>query len=280
MGNVKRPILRYHGGKWRLAPWIISNFPKHRIYTEVFGGAASVLMRKRRSYAEIYNDKWGVVVNVFKVLRDKNAAKELERVLRLTPYSRDEFMLCGDACLEGLDPIEKARRTILRSMAGFGSAATNAEHSTGFRANCNRSGTTPAHDWVNYPKHIQSFTERLMGVVIENKHYQSVIDQQDYATALHYVDPPYVLETRNIRRGNAYYAHEMSDNDHRELASFLHTVKGMVVVSGYDNKLYDEIFSDWRKVHKKARADGSGERIETLWLNQLAVDNQRQMSMF
>lgn len=33
-----RPALRYHGGKWLLAPWIISFFPEHSAYTEVYGG--------------------------------------------------------------------------------------------------------------------------------------------------------------------------------------------------------------------------------------------------
>lgn len=68
--DCRRPALRYHGGKWNLAPWIISNFPVHRIYTEVYGGGASVLIRKPRCYSEVYNDLDSEVVNVFKVYRD------------------------------------------------------------------------------------------------------------------------------------------------------------------------------------------------------------------
>ena len=279
--KLKRPVLRYHGGKWLLAPWIISHFPPHRIYTEVFGGGGSVLMRKRRSYAEVYNDKWDTVVNVFRVLRDPDLAGELERQLRLTPFSRVEFEATGDLHLvEITNEIEKARRTIFRSFAGFGSAATNAAHATGFRSNSNRSGTTPAQDWVNYPDYIAAFTERLAGVVIENRHYSEVLTQHDTLETLHYVDPPYVHDTRNIDRGNAAYAHEMTDEDHRDLAGVLQDLKGMVILSGYDCELYQDLFGDWKKIKREALADGASKRVECLWMNAQAWAGQAQLTMF
>lgn len=227
MSDIKRPVLRYHGGKFLLAKWIISHFPPHRIYTEAFGGAASVLMQKPRSYGEVYNDRWDTVVNVFRLLREPVTAARLREALILTPYSRTEYAGCSDLLLnEEHDPIEKARKTILRSFMGFGSAATNAAHATGFRANSNRAGTTPAHDWVNYPSHIESFVKRLQGVVIENRDFAGVISQHDGPDTLHYLDPPYPQSVRRMDRGNASYAHEIDDTIHREMAAQLKTVRG------------------------------------------------------
>lgn len=76
-----------------LAPWIISHFPAHRVYVEAYGGAGSVLMRKPRAYAEVYNDLDGEVVNLFRVLRNPSQARELIRIVDLTPYAREEFDL-------------------------------------------------------------------------------------------------------------------------------------------------------------------------------------------
>lgn len=277
MTTIERPILRYHGGKWILAPWIISHFPEHRVYTEVFGGAASVLMRKRRSYAEVYNDRWDTVVNVFRVLRNPADAKELERRLRLTPFARTEFEACANlSAVE--DPIERARLTIFRSFAGFSSAATNDDYSTGFRCNSNRSGTTPAHDWVNYPDNLTAFVERLQGVVIENREAADVLKQQDNAEALHFVDPPYVTSTRS-KAGVGAYAYEMTDDEHRELAAVLSGLKGMVVLCGYDSDLYRELYAKWRMVRREAHGNGAVDRIECLWLNPACAARQAQMTL-
>lgn len=38
LSDVTRPLVRWFGGKWRLAPWIVAHFPPHRVYVESFGG--------------------------------------------------------------------------------------------------------------------------------------------------------------------------------------------------------------------------------------------------
>lgn len=274
--NIARPILRYHGGKWRLAEWIISHFPpSHRTYVEPFGGAASVLLIKPRSYAEVYNDLDNEVVNVFRMARDRG--EELRRMLRLTPFSRVEFL---ESYEPSIDPLEQARRTIVRSFQGFGSAAVSGETS-GFRMNSNRSRTTPAHDWRNYPDAMAALIERLRGVVIEQRDAFEVMAIHDSPDTLHYVDPPYVHSTRSGKlRGTQTrksYKHELTDDQHAELAVFLRGLQGAVVLSGYRSGLYDGLYVGWKKIERHTHADGATKRIEVLWLSPSCAERQSRM---
>jgi len=82
MSKPWRPALRWHGGKFMLRGWVLEHLPAHRIYTEAFGGAASVLLAKPRSYAEVYNDLDSDVVAFFRVLRDPDAAQEKSQRLK------------------------------------------------------------------------------------------------------------------------------------------------------------------------------------------------------
>ncbi|QDP57358.1 MAG: putative DNA adenine methylase [Prokaryotic dsDNA virus sp.] len=262
--SATRPALRWHGGKWMLAPWIISHLPPHRVYVEPFGGAGSVLIRKPRSYAEVWNDLDGEVVNLFRVLRSDDADR-LVALLKATPFARDEFV---EAYQATTDEVERARRLIIRSFMGFGSNGHN--KATGFRSNSNRSGTTPAHDWSNYPDALSAIIERLRGVVIESRDATALMVQHDGADTLFYVDPPYVMSTRSDAGHD--YAHEMDDEAHGALLVTLRGLAGMVVLSGYPCEQYDEALFGWRRVERAALADGAAKRTEVLWINPQASD--------
>jgi DNA adenine methylase len=264
MLTPSRPILRYHGGKWKLAPWIIEHFPAHRTYVEPYGGAASVLLRKPRSYAEVYNDMDGEVVNLFRVARDHG--EELARVLSLTPFSRDEF---AQSRKPTEDPMERARRMVIRSYMGFGSNAHNKV--SGFRANTKRAGTTPAMDWSRYPDSaLPAIIQRLQGVVIEHRDALQVIEAHDGRETVHYVDPPYVHSTRG-KGGD--YRHEMTDSDHARLAEKLRNLSGFVILSGYESPIYADLYAGWRKVQRATHADGARARTEVLWLSPNCPDS-------
>lgn len=259
------PVLRWFGGKWMLAPWIVGQMPPHRVYVEPFSGAASVLLRKPRAYAEVINDLDGDVVTLFRVLRDPHQGRELERMVRLTPYARAEFVAAYE---EAECPVERARRLVVRSFMGFASdSAAPSAASTGFRSNSNRSGSTPAHDWARYPDRLEAIVARLAGLVVEQRDAREVMRQHDGPQTLHYLDPPYVPETR----GRGGYRFELDGAGHEQLLACARELAGMVMISGYRCELYDRMLAGWTRVDVKAFADGARERTESLWCNPACV---------
>lgn len=268
-----RPVVRWHGGKYKLAAWIIAFFPKHDTYVEHFGGGASVMLNKPRSKAELYNDLDDVIVGLFRVLRDPAASARLVELLRLTPFSRSEF---AAAYGPSEDPIENARRTIVRSFMGYGSDGTTGVYRTGFRCTVTSTKKLPAKEWDTYPDALLTVIERLRGVVIESTDALKLMTRMDSPGTLHFCDPPYLPETRsqgNRRRGAGFhvYSHELSLEDHIRMLEILKSLAGMVVLCGYPSELYDESLVGWRRVERGAYADGGRARTEVVWINPAAV---------
>lgn len=254
-----RPILRYYGGKWKLAPWIISFMPSHTVYVEPYGGAASVLIRKPRSRAEIYNDVDGDVVNLFQVLRYH--ADELARVCALTPYARLEY----DQSYEpGGTDIERARKLVYRSYAGFGGDSYTRHN--GFRTRGQNGDLGAA--WRNMPSIIYQIADRMQGVLIECRDALSVMREYDGPSTLHYVDPPYLMATR--RRPRSTYVNERTTGDeklHEDLARFLRGLSGFVMLSGYANEIYRDILNDWHCIERSHMAEKARPTVEMLWIS-------------
>jgi DNA adenine methylase len=200
-----------------------------------------------------------------RVVRDHG--EELARRVYLSPYSREEFIVSFE---KSEDPVEQARRTIVRSYQGWGSAYCTFDKGSkcGDRANSFRigwrvKGNLPNRVWMDVPENIVEIIERLRGVVIEQLPYQEVIRRNDTDDTLIYADPPYVAEKRDKGRD---YRFEFTDEDHIELAKILHDTAGPAIVSGYRSGLYDDLYHGWRTFECKARTAGNTERTEVIWI--------------
>lgn len=272
MTKPTRPVLRWLGGKFRLAPWIVAHFPPHKVYVEPFGGGNSVMLQKPRSYNEIYNDLDGELVNLFRVLRGERASELLEQ-LRLTPYSREEYWAAFEAVD---DPIERARRTIVRSHMAHGTGGARMDRPTGFRTDGNSATTNVAGEWADLPEALLAVIERMRGVNIEQRPAVELVERHRTPHTLIYLDPPYLPATRSTKSrkpGERYhtYAFEMSVDDHRELLAACRDSEAMIVLSGYPDPLYDELLPGWQRKEIAARAHRNSPRTECLWINPPAV---------
>lgn len=258
---IKRPALKYHGGKWLLANWIIEHFPRHDCYVEPFAGAANVLLRKKPATHEVYNDLNGDVVNFFHCLREY--PEQLIRLINLTPYSRQEWEQAWEWHPE---PIERARRFYVRSWQSYGSPTTHSPAHAGWRNQKSAAGHADAIRGHHDTARLWDVAARLLAVQIENEDAIAVIKRYDTKQTLFYVDPPYVFSTRSDWSGRAYQG-EMSDDDHIELSEVMKSVQGMVLISGYDSNLYRELYADWDVVKRESQDINSKPQMEYLWLS-------------
>lgn len=266
-----RPAFPYYGGKGRLAPWIASLMPAHRVYVEPYAGSAAVLFAKRPAAIEIINDLDDNVVNFFQILRDREA--ELIRALEYTPYARREYV-AADLAEGGLADVERARRFLIRCTQGFNASGSGgrAGWSNGIRRNQSQAGTV-----VNLVDRLPQVARRLRQVVIEHRDVVACIAAYDAPDALLYVDPPYLTDARVSR--NDYRLDVADEAEHRRVAEALHAYSGTVLLSGYPSPLYDELYADWCQVSREVSRPSSNIRgrtgarrgTEVVWSNRAIV---------
>lgn len=117
--------------------------------------------------------------------------------------------------------------------------------------------------WCKTPDVIFEAAERLRGVQIENRPAVELIERFNYSNVLIYADPPYLLGTRHGKQ----YRCEMTDSEHIDLLDALKAHKGPVIVSGYDNQLYDDALHGWHRDLAYSRTQTCARKQEVIWMN-------------
>lgn len=262
-------VIKYPGAKWSLASWIISHFPEHHSYVEPFFGSGAVLFTKQRSNIETVNDLDGDVTNLFEWIR--NDPERLAREIYWTPYARDVYEKAWVAQHTEKDSFKRAVYFYIRMMMGRGFRTTGEK--VGWKNDVQGSEKAYAATyWCKTPDVIFEAAERLRGVQIENRPAVDLIERFNSPDVLIYADPPYVLSTRYGKQ----YRCEMTDSEHIDLLDVLKAHKGPVIISGYENQLYDDALSGWNRDTVYSRTQTCARRREVLWMN---FETDAQMMM-
>jgi len=217
----------YVGGKNRIAKKIIEIFPKHTTYIEPFAGGAQVFFHKDPSPVEVLNDRFGEIVNFYRVCQSHH--DELVRTLKFALASREWFERFAKQKPEGLTDIQRAARFYYLQKNAFGGLIVKQNYHYSV-------AQSPNFNAERVPEVIEKVHKRLAKVQIENLPYEEVLRRYDRGpSCLFYLDPPYWA--RKLYRFN------FVESDFVKLEERLRRVKGKFVLSLNDLPEVRELFA-------------------------------------
>lgn len=242
--NYVRAFFKYPGSKARCVKEITQYIPYRNSYIEVFGGSGALLLSRRKSLLEVYNDRFAGVVAFFRCLKDQAKAEALVSKFEWCLHSREDFIFNKETWTQVTDDVERAARWLYichYSFAGigkyFGRSTTSAQ-TVADVAQKLRDEWRPIHN-------------RMKNVTIENQDWRLILKDFDSKSAVFYLDPPYYNAANQ-----AYENSQMFKRDHAVMLETIFKMEGFIAVSGYDNELYSSF--PWDEVIQlKGKSGGS-----------------------
>ena len=282
---MARLLLKWHGGKYYLAPKFVALMPPHLHYVEPYFGGGAVLFAHdperdwllwdseklpshRRGVSEAANDINGELMSFWKVLRDESLFERFKRAVEASPFSEAAF---HEACrpYDPSRPLESAvdffvrnRQSLAGRMRGFAVIT---------KTRTRRGMNNDVSAWLTSIDGLPEVHHRLQRVVLLQRDAIKVIRNHDKPKTLFYCDPPYLHETRAT---TGEYAFEMSEDDHAELLETLSKIQGKFMLSGYPSRTYDDAQRrfGWKRLefdlpNNASQAKVKGRETECLWMN-------------
>lgn len=234
--KVERKVLRapfpYIGSKKRLTKELNKHIPYRKAYIEPFGGSGALLLSRRPSDLEVFNDKYSGVACFYQCIKDPELLKKLIEWVEQTIHSRENFELYKERFATSRDTLERACYWIYIANYSFGGKLQ--EFGRSIKPPNGMSGKL-----INKIPRFATIHERLRKVIIENLSWEHIFEDFDRPEAVFYCDPPY-LAVNSART----YSHEMTEEDHIRLIETIRSTQGFVALSGYENGIYDG-YSFW-----------------------------------
>lgn len=186
---------------------------------EPFGGAFSVGLQKQQVETEVYSDLNVDTVNFFQVLQRQS--EKLIDAIAHSPRTESEFQHCQEPCDHSL---EKARRFYLYCQLTYIGGGGRWSHGL------SSSRLSVSATWD--VEHLSAIAQRIQAVTFLDSNALDCIHRYDSPRTLFYCDPPYPHGARGSKdkrhrepaAPRRQYRHEMTDEDHRQLAELLHRI--------------------------------------------------------
>lgn len=225
--QTSTPIIPWLGGKRRLADRLLSIFPPHECYVELFcGGAALYFLRPVPAPVEVINDVNGELINLYRVVQ--HHLEEFVRQFKWAISSRQVFKWHQETKPEMLTDIQRAARFYYLQHHAFGGRVESQSFGT--------ATTSPTINLLRIEESLSVAHLRLAGgTTVENLPWAECLARYDRAHTFFYADPPY-WQTEG-------YGVPFPFEQYVALAGAMRTCKGKMMVSINDHPQIREAFS-------------------------------------
>lgn len=276
-----KALAPWFGGKRNLAPRIVELLGPHRVYWEPFCGSMAVLMVKPPCVMETVNDLHADLINLAKVVQDRQLGPKLYRWLRRTIMCERIHREAAERYAERtyLAPVDKvdlerAYDYFICAWLGRNGVAGTQSYNQGFCVRYTSGGGHSAKRWQSAIQSILAWRRRLANVTILQRDAFELLERiEDRKGTAVYVDPPY------LEKG-AKYIHDFEDADHERLAKLLRRFKqSRLIVSYYDHPLLAELYPGWTRYEvtiSKALANQGSRGAKNIKVKEILLVNEEQ----
>lgn len=222
------PIIKWMGGKRRLADRILPLYPPHECYVEPFAGGAALFFMKPASEVEVINDINGELINLYRVVQSH--LEEFVRQFKWALSSRQVFKWLQDTRPETLTDIQRAARFYYLQQSAFGGKITGQTYGTA-------TTQAPGLNLLRIEESLSAAHLRLAQTYIENLPWDECVRRYDREHTLFYLDPPYWLTEG--------YGVDFPWAQYQLMAKLLKEIKGKAIVSLNDHPDVREVFAGY-----------------------------------
>lgn len=272
--------LRFYGGKNPLASKFWKLAPPHTRYCEPYCGGCSMLFARPdggEGVSEFVNDIYYFLYNFWKTLQDEVGFQKFKRFIEATPFSQQQFNaaknITNDSFINPIEIFDSWQVAAYFFIVNRQSRQGIGESFNTPTARLRRGMNEHVSSWLSAVEGLDWFHERLIRVEIRNQDAIEFINELDSEETFHYLDPPYVHETRNGHHHNVY-KHEMTNEQHEQLLATLSSIKGKFMLSGYHSAMYDEWcvkngywFREFEVDNKASAKKSKPINKEVVWMN-------------
>lgn len=281
MTQIKvRPPVRYFGGKYSMLGKLSKFYPQNNgieidQYVDAYGGSGAVLLSQIHAPIEIYNDLNDNMYALFYVLQDRKLFKDFAKKVRRSFYhekvAKDMIANMKELMQKPLNTdsiVERAFMVWYIGRVSRGGAGIIGEAGISVSVVKRRGMAKSTSDFLSGVENLERLHHRISRVVILNRDALSVIDKYANERTFLYCDPPYVHSTRSETRYNV----DASTEHHRNLLDSLIETNAYVILSGYDNDIYDQLLDNGFTKHYFDVKTVSGNndkktKRECVWVN-------------